>query len=129
MKTFLMVVAGLVIAFMAIVVISNTTPPSESEARMVAEDRIKSLMRDPGSTKFENTKFYGSLSGDGETLSGYVCGSFNAKNGFGAYAGRAQFIVRTVVSDNGRTRATSNVLLSNEDSLVFSERWSELCKN
>lgn len=112
MKTFLMVVAGLIIAFMAYVVISSATPPSESDARLFAEDRIKSMMRDPGSTNFENTKFYGSLSEDGETLSGHVCGSFNGKNAFGAYVGSAQFIVRTVVSDNGRTGATSNVLLS-----------------
>ncbi|MGO2241012.1 MAG: hypothetical protein ACTH5D_04560 [Halomonas sp.] len=129
MKTFLMVVAGLVIAFMVFVVISSVTPPSESDAISFAEGRIKKMMRDPGSTRFEDTNFYGTASEDGETLSGDVCGSFNSKNAFGAYAGRTQFIVHTVVSDNGRTGGTSNVLLSNEDSLIFPEIWSERCKN
>ena len=54
----------------------------------VAENDLREHLRDPVSVTFRNVAPRGSR----------VCGEFNAKNGFGGYAGFARFVAETPTS-------------------------------
>lgn len=52
-----------------------------------AQERVRSRMRDPQSVQFRNTRSLNT----GNVA--WVCGMYNAKNGFGGYAGFEPFVV------------------------------------
>lgn len=73
---------------------------------MAAKDSVKSTLKDASSAQF---------SGDFQGRNGSVCGYVNAKNSFGAYAGKTRY-----VSANG-------VSAIDDGSQSFSNTWNETC--
>jgi len=55
-------------------------------AKRAVEDAVKEQLRDPSSAEFENVRAFGSPSMT------TVCGTVNARNGFGGYAGRQGYL-------------------------------------
>lgn len=61
--------------------------PSESDYIALGEKLIRDSLKDPDSAKFDSFFHRSSDS------SGYVCGSVNAKNSYGAYSGKSPYYV------------------------------------
>lgn len=110
---------------------SNKTPDQRAEetrkaaenARVsyspaVVEMAVKRLLRDPDSAKFGKMSVYGDRKLRGEQVV-VVCGSVNAKNGFGGYGGSKDFVfvkeTLTAVVDTDR------------DNAHFVTLWNALC--
>ncbi|HEF2140047.1 TPA: hypothetical protein R9C75_000724 [Escherichia coli] len=93
-----------------------------------AKDRISSLMKDPDSAKFESVTFHQTSEGEGEPFIGYVCGYVNAKNSFGAYTGNKAFIVKTKITNDGKTIATSDVVMDDGQVSNFQALVDKRCK-
>lgn len=81
----------------------------ESDKKFMAQQAVKSLLKDPRSAEFRDV----SVNGD------FVCGSVNARNSFGGYAGDTRFI------SNGHPGATFLHEVANNNS--FTSLWDELC--
>jgi hypothetical protein len=60
-----------------------------SQSMDTAEAEMRKLLKDPYSARFEEVGIVGPAD-DG--LRPIVCGFVNSRNGFGAYAGRSQFV-------------------------------------
>lgn len=54
-----------------------------------AKEQVRSMMRDPASVQFRGVQIYRKKN----VIRYVVCGEFNAKNGFGAYAGFKAFYI------------------------------------
>jgi hypothetical protein len=52
--------------------------------QVAARDKVRTLLRDPSSARFDNEVI---------TAAGSVCGWINARNAFGGYAGRSPYVV------------------------------------
>lgn len=66
---------------------------SQKKAIIMAENSIREGLKDPYSARF-TIEFTHSTPPNGY----FVCGNYNSKNSFGAYAGKSSFIV---IIDNG----------------------------
>lgn len=75
---------GCVSAIKANRIPADLTPQMEKQALMLLSDRV----RDPGSLQL--SKLEAGKKDDGSVI---VCGFYNAKNGFGGYAGRTPFFM------------------------------------
>lgn len=87
--------------------------PRDSEVLTLAFSSVRANMKDPGSAKFGQVKRYSV--GDGRNV---ACGSVNAKNSFGAYAGEKRFVFTY----------ESGIVMIDDGSSVFSTAWSTLCR-
>lgn len=84
-----------------------------------AKATIQSRMRDPGSTVFgANTTAYSDRKYKGQPAV-VVCGSVNAKNGFGGYSGPRNFVF---------IRSSNIFAIDNDDdNSTFVRLWKSLC--
>lgn len=73
-----------------------------------AQKRVAETLRDPESARFSDSAL---------AASGAVCGTVNAKNAYGGYAGKSRFIATTAQIWVEQTRGSTS----------FDYRWSELC--
>lgn len=87
--------------------------PRDSEVLSLAFSSVRANMKDPDSAKFGQAKRY-SVS-DGRNV---ACGSVNAKNSFGAYAGEKRFVFTY----------ESGLVMIDDGSSAFSTAWSTLCR-
>lgn len=70
--------------------VAGTAPAAVTPAdQALAEAGVRSFLRDPESAQFQNLHGYATSQGDR-----IICGEYNAKNGFGGYAGFASFYTR-----------------------------------
>jgi hypothetical protein len=76
-KVILSIVGILVAAFIVFAFINSNTPEFK------AQEAVRRLLKDP-----DSAKFYSVRQREGTS---FVCGSVNAKNGFGAYGGPVMF--------------------------------------
>ncbi|WP_219810289.1 hypothetical protein [Halomonas caseinilytica] len=58
----------------------------------VAKEKVKSQLKDPESARFGD-KIYGTREVGNASGENAVCGTVNAKNGFGGYAGEVRFAI------------------------------------
>ena len=65
--------------------------PLTADIEAIAQDAVRSRMRDPASAQFKALR--AGTDRDGATV---VCGVVNARNGFGGYAGPSAFHVRII---------------------------------
>lgn len=92
----------------------DSTKLSKS-VRSAVRARIVELLRDPHSLQdFEISQVNAIIVND-SILAGNACGRFNARNGFGGFAGRAYFVVRLRGAVNDSQTASDTVLISDED--------------
>lgn len=90
---------------------ADPTQQEDNDLKIKAEVAVERKLKDPSSAQFE--AFVSRLSGEP-----VVCGTVNAKNGFGGYSGRQPFIY-----------AGGQAILSEEAAPeTFSSIWSESCK-
>ena len=73
---------------LSVALISGCTP--EHRAMSAAKEAVSAQLKDPGSAQFKNVKYIELLGGQ-ENI---VCGSVNARNGFGGFVGHTRFVVR-----------------------------------
>lgn len=90
--------------------------------------RVASLMKDPESAQFDSVTFHQTSEGEGEPYIGYVCGYVNAKNSFGAYTGKKAFIVKTEITNDGKSIATSDVVMDDGQVSNFQALIDKRCK-
>lgn len=90
--------------------------------------RIASLMKDPESAQFDSVTFHQTSEGEGEPYIGYVCGYVNAKNSFGAFTGKKAFIVKTKITNDGKSIATSDVVMDDGQVNNFQTLIDQRCK-
>lgn len=103
-----------VLVVAAIFVINRLTPPEKTAIR-TAENAVAQMLKDPDSAIFRASYLVAPKS-NGTLTTGKVCGFFNAKNSFGAYAGEKRFVA-TVVYGSGTMHAM-NVQLERDDDVV-----------
>lgn len=131
MKVFGIIIGLVVVAFVVILFVSNTSNPSPRDAIYFVQDNVAKEMKDPDSAKFEAVRFYPDSSAQGESISGYVCGYVNAKNSFGAYVGNRKFLSKVTVSNNGRTSEMTPPFIEDISNSVsfaaMNKLWSENC--
>jgi|GEM_PF-5437741 len=84
------------------------------KSSVVAKMKLRSILKDADSAKYQNVEGYPFITNDGTTLY-YFCGEVNAKNSFGGYTGFSRFIATPV----GATMETS--------SSDFSTGWDQRC--
>lgn len=88
------------------------TGPSPMMVEVVAEDRVRDLLRNPSSARFRNKRVpYGR---------GYLCGEVNAENGFGGRTGYQRFIA-------GAHSEMPVALEESMDAVEFASAWNDLC--
>ena len=75
---------------------SAVAPKSQKDFERIASDKIKERLRDPDSAKFTFRPYkLGAVQIGRSTEPGYyMCGTVNAKNGYGGYTGAKDFYVR-----------------------------------
>jgi hypothetical protein len=83
----------------------------ESDLEYSTRETVKSMLRDPASARFGTVVV---VSKDGART---VCGSVNAKNGFGGYAGEQAFMGRNGVV----------TMRTGENSRTFLRQWAQWC--
>lgn len=91
--------------------------PGEEKAIELAKNEIASDMKDPDSAKFRDLKFINSAEKDG-VVGGFVCGSVNAKNSYGAYAGFSPFFIALRMTPKGFF--SKGVTYTVDDKKIFS---------
>ncbi|MGO2306149.1 MAG: hypothetical protein ACTH5W_15780 [Providencia sp.] len=132
MKIFGYVIGVVIVVFLLILVVSNSRDPSDSDAISFAKKRVSESMKDPSSTEFRSVDFFPSTPNQKEEIYGFVCGSVNAKNSFGAYAGFNRFHMNISVSNNGRSATMSPPLIEDPADPLLLERfdsfWKENCR-
>ncbi len=130
MNKFVKIILGLVLLGAASEVIKPTTPPkpvdpaqrdrevAEYAAKEFAQRFVKAKLRDPSSAVFGPLNAHSDRKFKGLQVTA-VCGTVNAKNGFGGYTGMKQFVSvperKIVVMDN------------DDDNSVFVNFWNGLC--
>lgn len=132
MRIFGYIISAAVIIILIIIVISNSTNPTKADAISFAKKQVSQSMKDPSSADFKFVEFYPSSKNQKEEIYGFVCGSVNAKNSFGAYTGFTRFTMSISVSNNGRRAAMSPPLFEDLETPALSEGfeifWKENCK-
>ena len=87
------------------------SPPSDDQFIHAAKDMVKATLRDPASAAFNDLVVYR----HGEKVA--VCGTVNARNGFGGMAGAERFFVSGNV-----------VMTEGQDREAFPLVWDSLCR-
>ncbi len=82
-----------------------------------AEQAVKTLLRDPESARFGPISIVRQSGASGALL---ACGTFNAKNGFGGYAGPQRFV--------SGGYATGTVIETSAGATTFSRLWDRACR-
>ncbi|MDQ2324994.1 hypothetical protein RBI98_09375 [Citrobacter koseri] len=92
---FRIVIVLLLIFTIAIVMFSAISGfrPMDYQLEKYGISAFRQALKDPESAQFRNIKLVKSEQKGGLYKGGYVCGEFNAKNGFGAYGGFHRFYV------------------------------------
>lgn len=121
---FIVVIVALVAA---LIIIPNILPASASDAEIHAKNRVAKHLKDPDSAQFSGVEFHAYENSESSRLTGYVCGSVNAKNSYGGYGGDIRFIVDVEVWNNGRSSKTSELLMDDADLDAFKEAWRARC--
>lgn len=75
--------------------------PGADKAVELGKKEVAADVRDPDSVKFRYLRFVPNEDKPDGTVSGYVCGQINAKNGFGAYEGFLPFIMAINMKSKG----------------------------
>lgn len=127
------IISAAVIIILIIILISNSTNPTKSDAVSFAKKQVSQSMKDPSSTEFKFVEFYPSSKNQKEEIYGFVCGSVNAKNSFGAYTGFTRFTMNISVNNNGRSANMSPPLFEDLNNPVlndgFEMLWKENCRD
>ncbi|WP_272516915.1 hypothetical protein [Providencia sp. PROV209] len=127
------IISAAVIIILIIIVISNSTNPTKADAISFAKKQVSQSMKDPSSTEFKFVEFYPSSKNQKEEIYGFVCGSVNAKNSFGAYTGFTRFTMNISVTNNGRSANMSPPLFEDLNNPVlndgFEVLWKENCRD
>ncbi|KFB98413.1 hypothetical protein GTGU_04485 [Trabulsiella guamensis ATCC 49490] len=89
-----------VLMLMALVLLAGCKPGAE-KAIELAKKEIADDVRDPDSVKFRYVRFVQDEKSDAKSVSGFVCGQVNAKNGFGAYEGFQPFVLKISMESKG----------------------------
>lgn len=71
---------SIIIAVLMVNVGCSTEPGTDADV-LAAQEKVRELLRDPESARFKNISRHGDV----------VCGEVNSRNGFGGYAGFADF--------------------------------------
>ena len=120
----------LVGVFVLIAVMSSFAVSSRSDAISFAKDAISSMLKDPGSAKFDSVHF-NQLIKEKDHVAGYVCGYVNGKNSFGGYVGSTRFLVLTDVTNKGKAGKSIGAMIDSDDNFIareaFQKRWEENC--
>lgn len=124
MKKVLWAVVIAVVVFLAYALMR---PASEYDAKRVAENAVKSSLRDPESANFRNLVYHHLRDRTTGGIEGDVCGEVNAKNGFGAYNGFRRFVVNVKVWDGGSSSLASNPVMESNGIAAFDDLWNERC--
>jgi hypothetical protein len=97
-------------------------PPSSGFAEiMLAKEGITKMLRDPDSGVFDDVSFYNDRKSENGYYVPVVCGTVNARNGFGGMSGPKHFFA--VVSD-----VASGVMLEGTTPQnVFAPQWNKYC--
>ncbi|MDV5495393.1 hypothetical protein QM071_24765 [Escherichia coli] len=74
--------------------------PTDEKAITLGQQAIADDMKDPTSVMFRKDKFVRTDHDDG-SVTGFVCGELNAKNGFGAYVGYHSYVVELEMKPKG----------------------------
>lgn len=132
MKILGYIIGAFFVIIVLVVVVTNVSDPSSSDATSFVEKGVRNMMKDPDSATFDNVGFYPDSSPQGEQISGAVCGYVNGKNSFNAYTGRVRFFSRITVSNNGRTADYSRPTIEDPSNPIsvggMDNAWSESCK-
>lgn len=88
-------------------------------------DMVASQLKDPDSAQFGDV-FFVERQAAGSLHSGYLCGTVNARNSFGGYAGDKQFVADFSYSTGGRI--TLGSLLMDDGSAAYAASWAERCQ-
>jgi len=80
----------IIIGVLLFIYINTYTPDDYPALIKSAKQGVRSNFKDPYSAKFEGIFISKDMS-NGSTGVPFVCGTVNAKNGFGAYTGRQKF--------------------------------------
>lgn len=91
-KTRFILLLLIIIACFAYFAISPISP-MDYQLEKYGVNAFSKTLKDPESAQFRNIKIVKSEKLSGAYNGGYVCGEFNAKNGFGAYAGFHRFYI------------------------------------
>ncbi|HEJ0180554.1 TPA: hypothetical protein SLO90_001235 [Citrobacter koseri] len=91
-RVFLVLLLILTIACFSFFAISGFRP-MDYQLEKYGISAFRQELKDPESAQFRNIKLVKSEQKGGLYKGGYVCGEFNAKNGFGAYGGFHRFYV------------------------------------
>lgn len=87
---------------------------------------MKDRLKDPASANFEDVHTYPGASADDR----WVCGSVNAKNGFGDYTGFKPFVAHVTVADrNPPDSGLSARTATYFEQTMFGNEWQEHCRN
>ena len=94
-------------------------PPRPGDySPMLVEMAVKRLLRDPESARFGRMDAYGDRMINGRPVTA-VCGSVNARNGFGGYGGPKDFVV---------VQETMTAIMEGiPDNTTFAKTWNALC--
>ena len=92
----------------------SSAPARESDEEIIdlALSKVKATLRDPNSAEFSEIAVYRPA-----TMKPFVCGIFNARNGFGGMAGRQKFIVQ---GDDSFTEE--------DDKVIMDFKWKSMCE-
>jgi hypothetical protein len=130
MNKFVKIVLGLLLLGAVSEVLKPTIPPkpvdparrdrevAEYAAKEFAQRFVKAKLRDPSSAVFGPLNAHSDRKFKGVQVIA-VCGTVNAKNGFGGYTGMKQFVsipAKTIV-----------VMDNDDDNSLFANLWNSLC--
>ncbi len=110
------VILGIVALFAILAAIGSClpdpppSPPSDDQFIQAAKDSVSATLRDPSSAQFGEISVYH----HGDQVA--VCGTVNARNGFGGMAGAERFFVSGSVA-----------MTEGQDRQAFPLVWRKLC--
>jgi hypothetical protein len=119
MRKWILIFVGLIAVsvFVGPLVKSPDKPAGPTYAPAVVEAAVKQKLRDPDSAIFGSMSVYGDRKLAGKSVT-VVCGSVNAKNGFGGYTGSTDFVF---------VKDTLSVTLNGPNNARFVKDWNVLC--
>lgn len=110
------------VAALSLAACDGANSPAAHDALLVvkAQDAVRARLRDPGSATFDDTRVAQAMrlqTPDQAAFPGeYVCGTVNARNGFGGLSGPQRFVAGSVAA-----------VLETDDPVMFSALWGEVC--